>query len=79
MTDTQNILFTPDEIDRIKEEIRQEIKDISMSLRITSNMMHDELKLIPKIYERLSNMDDRLTTIEMLFNNISRGDNIIGE
>lgn len=58
------MFFSPKEIEKIREEVLQEIKDIGNSYRISLATMDSQLEKIDIIFKKVCDIEDRLAAIE---------------
>jgi len=61
---SQQTLFTNTEIEKIRDDIREDIRSITQSLRISSNIFDSNLEMIPIILKKVRDIEDRLFNIE---------------
>jgi len=66
--DKQNHLFTNEELNKIKRDIREDISSLTNSLRINLTTLEIPLSKINIILEKVRNIDDRLQFIENKIN-----------
>jgi len=60
----QQILFTNREIEKMRDDINEEIRCITQSLKISLNVLDSQLEKIPIILEKVRDIEDRLFGIE---------------
>ena len=64
MRENSGILFSPKEREELRDSIREEIKHLNMSIRTEICVMDAHLKLIEPMWDKIKDIQDRLTTIE---------------